>query len=273
MIDILLKLLSESLLSLYPTFVKKINIPLDYQLWSRMVSYLFISILFVDWKVIFHYLKTWNGLYLSLLTLLHVFVSYKGFLLLEGGIAYTIFYMYPLLILLLSGVKFNYILLLASFIGVLLLSDESFKNIKDKETENTTFKYKGLLYILGATITEALIYFSIKKINTTNSWNHVFLSYFIGAVILTGYLNINIKDKFNEKITKSLVINSLIGSIGYYLRFYSISRLSPLLYSVLSYFGVVMSHVYGIAFNNEVLTIKKIIGTILIVGSNIMTLL
>jgi drug/metabolite transporter (DMT)-like permease len=276
MIEILLKLISESLLSIYPTFVKKINIPFDFQLWSRMVTYLFISIFFVDWKVIYHYLKTWNAWYLSFLTLLHIFVSYKGFLLLDGGIAYTIFYTYPILILLLSGTKFNYILVLLSFIGVLLLSDESIKNIKDKQlSDNHThkFKYKGLLYILAASISEALIYFSITKINTKNSWNHVFISYFIGAIILTSYLNIDIKNKFNDTITKSFGINALIGSIGYYLRFYSMSRLPPLLYSVLSYFGVVMSHIYGILFNNEILSIKKIIGTLLIVISNIMTLI
>ena len=65
-----------------------------------------------------------------------------------------------------------------------------------------------------------------------------------------------------------MIINAVIGSFGYYLRFYATSRLGPILYSILSYFGIVMSFVYGIIFNKDIITMKKIIGAIMIMISN-----
>ena len=137
--------------------------------------------------------------------------------------------------------------------------------------------------ILIASITEALIYFYIKRINTNNSWNHLFLTYFYGTLIILIYyiykliknkdkknkeLNNDKKLLKNKKILLSLIINSVIGSLGYYLRFYTISRLNPFIYAILSYFGIFMSFIYGIIFNKEKITLNKIIGSILIfIGS------
>ena len=57
-------------------------------------------------------------------------------------------------------------------------------------------------------------------------------------------------------------LNGFIGSVGYFLRFYAAYRLDAGIYSVLSYFGIIMSYVYGILFNNETLTLWKVLGTI-----------
>ena len=46
--EVISKITSEALLSLYPTIVKNIDIPFDMKLLSRFVSYSLISILFVD---------------------------------------------------------------------------------------------------------------------------------------------------------------------------------------------------------------------------------
>ena len=131
--------------------------------------------------------------------------------------------------------------------------------------------------ILIASITEALIYFYIRKIKTKNNWNHLFLTYFYGTLIILIYYifkKFNNKNKMisnnieNKKILLSLVINSIIGSLGYYLRFYATSRLNPFIYAILSYFGIFMSFMYGILFNNEKITLNKIIGSLLIfIGS------
>ena len=50
---ILSKLLSESLLSLYPIFVKFINIPLELQLWSRFLTYILFSSFFINFDFVF----------------------------------------------------------------------------------------------------------------------------------------------------------------------------------------------------------------------------
>jgi hypothetical protein len=94
------KLLAESLLSLYPVFVKTINLSFGLQLWSRFFTYVAISFIFVDMGFIYKHLFSKNGFVLSLITVLHVYFSYRGFQLLESGVAFVLFYTYPIFILL-----------------------------------------------------------------------------------------------------------------------------------------------------------------------------
>jgi len=87
---------------------------------------------------------------------------------------------------------------------------------------------------------------------------------------LSWYLVNDIKGmKLNSRLSMSLVINSLIGLIGYLFRFYAVSRLDTMLYAPLSYFGIVMSFVYGIFINGESISLKKVIGAFLIIFSNL----
>jgi multidrug transporter EmrE-like cation transporter len=39
------------------------------------------------------------------------------------------------------------------------------------------------------------------------------------------------------------------------------------MFAILSYFGIIMSYVYGIAFNNELLTLPKVLGTLCVILS------
>jgi drug/metabolite transporter (DMT)-like permease len=57
--------------------------------------------------------------------------------------------------------------------------------------------------------------------------------------------------------------------LGYLLRFYAISKLNVKLYSSLSYFGILMAYVYGIIINKDIITLKKIIGSLLIIIPNL----
>jgi hypothetical protein len=120
------KLLSESLLSLYPIFVKDIGLPLLLQTWSRCFSYVIISGFFVDYPFVFQTITTSSGILLSLVTIIHIYTSYRGFQLLESGIAYSIFYLYPIMILLLANKQINPIIFLALFGVFLLVSNENF---------------------------------------------------------------------------------------------------------------------------------------------------
>ena len=94
MINIFLKLVSESLLSLYPVFIKKIPTSLDNQLLSRMIGYAVIPIFFMSMAELKQNLLTREVMTLSMITFVHILYSYKGFQNLDSGIAYTIFYMY-----------------------------------------------------------------------------------------------------------------------------------------------------------------------------------
>ena len=101
-VEIASKLLSESLLSLYPIFVKNIGLPLSLQTWSRFFSYAFISGFFIDGPFVIKAMMTSTGMLLSLITMVHIYSSYRGFELLESGVAYSIFYLYPIMIVLMA---------------------------------------------------------------------------------------------------------------------------------------------------------------------------
>ena len=264
-LEILSKLTSESLLSLYPVFVKHIGLPIGLQTWSRCFSYAIISAMFIDYSYVFNALMTSSsGILLSIVTIVHIYVSYRGFELLESGVAYSIFYLYPIMILLMSKTQeINPIILLAIPGVYLLVSNEQFNLV------NIINSPEGFFMMLLAAITEAIIYYLVRDIKTTNHWNHIFISYFLGAITLTLYFFKHISTiVFKSPLSISLGINTIIGLFGYLLRFYAISRLETTLYAALSYFGIFMATVYGILINGEQIQPKKIIGSLLIIVSS-----
>lgn len=268
-LEIVSKLVSESLLSLYPIFVKKIGISSSLQLWTRLTTYVSIATFFVNWSFIKSSLLTLDAITLGLMNLSHIFFSYEGFRNLDSGVSFAIFNSYPLMILLLAGVVWHN----SYFLVLLGLAFFIYGNYTEKITTNNNgnFGY-GIVMILLAALTEAFIYFLVRRIKTTNHWNHVFISYFLGAVIMTAYMAYNYKD-LDETVDKgrvglAVIINGIIGTVGYFLRFYSSYRLEPEVYAPLSYFGVVMSYVYGMLFDNELLNWKKVLGTVSILASN-----
>jgi drug/metabolite transporter (DMT)-like permease len=178
-----------------------------------------------------------------------------------------------------SGHKIQSIMLL-SLVGVYLLaskemgflSKENLDMMKagDKNKKGSENTLLGVIMIGLAAFTEAVIYFLVRDIKTMNNWNHIFISYFLGAILLTWYFFDNIKGmKWNGRLSMSLGINSLIGLLGYLLRFYAVSRLDTIIYAPLSYFGIVMSFIYGVFINGESIDLKKIVGAGLIIFSNL----
>lgn len=292
-IPIYSKLVSESLLSLYPIFVKKISLSIDLQLWVRLITYVLISLFFINYCWIATNIFTSEAIILSFINIIHIYSSYEGFINLDSGISFSIFNIYPLLILLFSGVtwKFEYFYCI---VGLILFIISNFSNNNSKQ-DNLTSWYYGFIMMIIAAITEALIYFMVKNIKTDNNWNQLFIAYFFGAIISSLYIfkKYLIDKKINKKINNNLpnnsdnnsdnksniemiglalVINGLIGTIGYWLRFYSVYRLEPITYSFLSFFGIIMAYIYGIIFNNESIDFFKISGTILIILSNLLVL-
>lgn len=269
--EIASKLISESLLSLYPVIVKNIDIPIEMKLWSRFFTYVVISIFFINPAYIQTNLVSLDGILLSVVSMAHVYTSYKGFMLLESGVSYTLFYLYPIMILLMSGEPIHPLMLL-SILGVYLLYSENekeeLKNRKEENTQKNKDKLNGVIMISLAAFTEALIYFIVRRLKTSNNWNHIFLSYFPGSLLLTGFLYKQIV-KSNSLVSLSLGLNGVIGLVGYLLRFFAISRLEPSIYAPLSYFGVIMAYVYGILINGEHITLIKVLGSLCIIIPNL----
>ena len=301
LIPIAAKLTSESLLSLYPIFVKKIGISMTLQMWTRTIAYVLIAAVFVDWSFLKTAIFSTNSLLLAIVNLAHIFFSYEGFRHLDSGVSFAIFNTYPIMILLMEVFRtgsFNtlikqdytkYLLVLAGLAFFIYgnfdekkentetkVAKESFKDEGNDEgkIENPHFLY-GLAMILLAAFTEALIYFLVRMVKTENHWNHVFISYFLGAIAMTAY--VFYADGFsvskvaetmnNARVGIATALNGFIGSVGYFLRFYASYNLEASMFAILSYFGIIMSYVYGIAFNNESLTLAKVLGTLCVILS------
>jgi drug/metabolite transporter (DMT)-like permease len=85
---------------------------------------------------------------------------------------------------------------------------------------------------------------------------------------ITGYLA---KDTFRISLSGLSVIalfNALVGFTGYALRFYLIPRVSTLVFSVLSFFGVVSAYGLGWLFQGEVPNLTQIAGAVAIIVAN-----
>ena len=237
---ILSKLISESMLSLHPIMVKYINLDLITKLWDRTIIFVLASLFFINWDFILNNLISYNVLLLTIIIIAHLYFTHRGFLLLESGVGYTLYYTYPIMIILLSGIKIDYKILLLIFLAIIgiLLIYEKFniipENIRiinevkkeiENEKENKTnineviienYKYEGIISVLLCALTEALLYFIVNRIKTSNNWNHLFLSYFFSAIILTIYVlykyikgSINVNQKFIDNFEKISFFNIL----------------------------------------------------------------
>ena len=69
---------------------------------------------------------------------------------------------------------------------------------KDIKYITEKFPYEGIIMMILAAITETIIYFLVRDIKTLNNWNHLFISYGLGAIILSIYFS---KDLLNIKYT------------------------------------------------------------------------
>ena len=275
------KILSEFILSSYPVFIKLINISFLKKVLYRFLSFSLISLLFIDVKFIKKYLLDKEGLLLSFYTLVHVFTSYKGYEILKGGVANSILFTYPLIILYFSGQKYYFVYFLI-LIGLILFAIDDLRN-KKINNENIKKYLEGSGYMIISSITEALIYFSILKLDTNNNWNQIFISYFFGFIILIVIylLKIN-KNTDNKEIDNkenfinldktnifALVFNILVALLGYYLRFYSVNKINSKLYAVLSFLGIIFTYMYSYIFNQEKINIYNISGSLIIILCNI----
>ena len=283
---ILSKIISEIILSTYPVFIKLVNISFLKKMLYRFAVMIFISLFLIDKSYILKYLFHKDGLLLSFYTIIHVYFSYKGFEILKGGVANSILFTYPLIILYYSGSK-NYWIYFFILIGLLLFCLD---DIQDKKMDNIYEYSKGIFYMVGSAITEACIYFSVLKLDTKNNWNHMFISYFFGLLLLLTVYIYQKKNKHIEKENKeenkeefklknlnktknvnlfALFFNLLTIVIGYYLRFYSMNRIDSKLYAILTYLGILFTYISSYLINQEEINMYNISGSLIIICSNL----
>jgi drug/metabolite transporter (DMT)-like permease len=69
-------------------------------------------------------------------------------------------------------------------------------------------------------------------------------------------------------LANMILFNSLIGFVGYALRFYLIPNVSTVVFSTLSFFGVLSAYLFGWLFSNETPTLIQGLGAAAIIAAN-----
>ena len=252
-------LLSEAILALYPILIKKVPTDLNTQLVSRLLTYSVLGFSLASFSDIKQTWGTLKGITrsfsLGALTLFHVLTSYYAFSVLPAGISMSLFYTYPIFNLLGAAFffgerfgVFELLLVAVAFIGAILLS------LSEQENKEKKLNAKGLIAAILAAITESAMYFAVRTAKQPDPFYAVLELYPGGLPILLSFLSIkNISIDLRSSVWLPMILfNALIGFLGYTLRFFAIPRLPTLLFSVLSFIGVIASFVWGYVFVGEI---------------------
>jgi drug/metabolite transporter (DMT)-like permease len=123
-----------------------------------------------------------------------------------------------------------------------------------------------------AAITETIIYTFVRsnKLAAASPFytmNHIYPA---GLVALILYSLTSTKETLStSKIgwTKLIAFNAILGFTGYLARFYSIPKLHVIIFSLLSFIGVLSAYTWGAIFTNELPTKQGVLGGLLIASS------
>lgn len=266
---------AEALMCLYPVLVKNVKTNLLTHTMVRLLTATILSYPFTSVSI-GHFTGQLSYYLVSFLYVLHIYTSYLGFLNLDVGVALTLFYIYPLINVLINDFfiikQFNptiiYYLFISLF-GVFLIA----KNGHNKEPHPQIGI--GVLAMSISILTESLIYTFYKTGTDTNPFNMLFSLCLAGTIVLLliwFYQNIKSQTPTqigngSHQIFKLIMANAILGVGGYLLRFYSIAQISTEWFSVLSFTGVIFGYLYGWIFYGEMINLLQIIGTLLIVYS------
>ena len=232
---------------------------------------------------------------MGLVNIIHIISSYMCFNILSSGVGYSIFYIYPIFNLLGRSLFYNekidilnYIYIIIAIIGVYLIYKnknnsvlEPLQNENDKKQDNnlidnlidnlnTNNRNIGIAAGIVSALTESIIYFMVKNdIVTASPFIQLLKTYLLGGILSIIYLIQNIKHinlDYHYWIT-IILFNSIIGFLGYLLRFIMIPKLSTLLFNSLIFIGVIFSYLWGYILSKESITYNNISGTFLILMS------
>jgi drug/metabolite transporter (DMT)-like permease len=268
---------SEVFLALYPILIKLVPTNLTTQVVARFLVFTGLGALFAKSSSIQETWFTTSGAFTSLLfgtlTLFHVGVSYYSFSKLPAGTAMSLFYTYPIWILLGAIFffnepfsLFNFFLVSIAIVGVYLVSKK-----EEEEDKEKSYDTKAILAALAAAITEAIMYFIVKSKN--NPFHSILQLYPGGLLVLLASLFIT-KDSVSTEPSiwlPLILFNAIIGFAGYALRFYAIPHVKTIVFSLLTFVGVIASFGWGYLFAEETASDKTLLGALLISGAAGMT--
>lgn len=266
---------SETALALYPILIKTVPTNLGTQLLSRLIVYSGLAYFFASDSDI---LMTWGNLpgilrssFLGVLTLVHIGTSYYAFQELPAGVSMSLFYTYPLWNLLGAAIGFGetfdlsqLLLVLVGFLGVVLVAYGN--KDPDPQKQKDPYNWKGILAGLAAALTESAMYFAVRTAERPSPFYAV-LELYPGALALLLPILWIFKSSidFRPQVwARMLSFNTLVGFLGYCLRFYAIPRVPTLVFSLLSFVGVLASFGWGYLFVHERPSWLTLVGGVLI---------
>lgn len=271
-------LVSEAAMALYPILIKKVPTDLTTQVGSRLLMYSILAGVFggaanveAVWGSTSAALKTTA---LGGLMTAHIASSYYAFQQLPAGVSMALFYTYPIWNLV--GAAFflgetfelsHLILVAVAFLGSLLIIRSQKQT---SEEEKTDMSWSGIASAFVAAITESLVYFAIRGMNHSSPFKSVFALYSGALLPFALYLLARSETlDFRWEIWSSLIpFHIFVGFLGIVLWAWAIPRVSTIMFSLLSFFGVVFSFVWGWTFVNEIPTVQALLGSVLITGAS-----
>lgn len=263
---------SEVVLALYPILIKLVPTNLATQLLARLMVYTTLALSLANWSDI---QATWltvtgagTSLVFGVLTLVHVASSYFAFARLPAGEAMSLFYTYPIWNLIGAMVLFDesfsvlqFLLVGVALVGVYLVS-------RKEEGDKNPYDWAGIAAGLGAALTESLMYFVVRT-KSPNPFYSILQLYPGGLVpLLAGIWAFKQPISTGTNVWGPLVLfNAFVGFAGYALRFYAVPRVKTIVFSLLSFFGVLASFGWGYLFADERATPTALAGAMLIAGA------
>jgi drug/metabolite transporter (DMT)-like permease len=277
--DNLLVILSEVVLSAYPLLIKLVDTSVFFQVGLRMIVFTVCAALtaIVTGVPVFPSGAGAETVAVGILNLLHVAGSYVGFDRLAGGNAMALFYTYPVFNILGASAVLGEKLPLRSlpWIGVAVAGAIALA----QPSAARGWSALGVAAALLAALTETGIYlwFKSHKDGTSDQpytkmiqmYGSSAIAWLLGtaALLLTGAAG----GAFNISgggLGAVLSFNAIVGFLGYALRFYLIPRISTVVFSALSFFGIISAYLLSWLFAGEVPTALQAAGAAAIIVAN-----
>jgi drug/metabolite transporter (DMT)-like permease len=252
---------SEVLLSAYPLLIKRIDMSVVFQTGLRLFVFTVLAAL-IGTSPSLDVLASTETVLMGGTYLLHIFSSYTAFSLLSAGNAMALFYTYPLWNILgtalLMGEQLDLTTLPwvgVALAGAIALAQPTAKN----------WSLGGVAMALTAALTETAVYLWFKsqpekkEVNPT-PWTKMIQMFggggllwalLVAAATITGLATPYLFRSTLPGLAAILGFNALVGFGGYALRLYMIPKVSTVLFSSLSFFGIVSAYLYGWIGANE----------------------
>jgi drug/metabolite transporter (DMT)-like permease len=280
-INEILLMISEIVLSSYPLLIKLVDASVLFQVGLRMYSYaaLGAAMAYLTGAPLLPAIAlSKETIATGALNLLHVIGSYVGFDQLAAGNAMALFYTYPVWNILGASLVFGESVPLASlpWIGLALAG-----TIALAQPSRSNWTAIGVAAALIAAVTETGIYLWFKshkegestqpytKMTQMYGSSGVMWTIGVGIALALGLISSKVFKISSGGLSSILLFNSLIGFVGYALRFYLIPKVSTVIFSALSFFGVISAYLLSWLFTSETPSMVQALGAAAIVFANV----